>query len=73
MLQAKGIRYTPTKHGRFYSEADQQIGCGAAPDRDGAVLLPERQAASIIDPKFFNELSQRFGARRLRDGLCHRA
>ena len=60
LLQAKGIRYTPTKL-HFYSEADQQSACGAAQTAMGPFYCPNDNSI-YLDAEFFNELSQRFQA-----------
>ncbi len=59
LLQAKGIRYTPTNL-HFYSEADQS-GCGAAQSAMGPFYCPTDKNI-YLDTEFFNELSQRFQA-----------
>jgi len=60
LLQAKGIRYTPTKL-HFYSEADQQSACGAAQSAMGPFYCPNDNSI-YLDTEFFTELSQRFQA-----------
>ena len=59
LLQAKGIRYTPTNL-HFYSESDQS-GCGAAQSAMGPFYCPT-DTNIYLDTEFFNELSQRFQA-----------
>ena len=59
LLQAKGIRYTPTNL-HFYSEADQS-GCGAAQSAMGPFYCPT-DTNIYLDTEFFNELSRRFQA-----------
>jgi predicted metalloprotease len=59
LLQAKGIRYTPTKL-HFYSEGDQS-GCGAAQSAMGPFYCPNDNSI-YLDSEFFTELSQRFQA-----------
>jgi predicted metalloprotease len=59
LLQAKGMRYTPTPL-VYYSESDQS-GCGAAQSAMGPFYCPEDKRI-YLDTEFFNELSQRFQA-----------
>jgi hypothetical protein len=59
LLQAKGIRYTPTNL-HFYSESDQS-GCGFAQSAMGPFYCPN-DTNIYLDTEFFNELSQRFQA-----------
>ena len=54
-----GSQYQPTKM-VAYSNTDQS-GCGAAQAAMGPFYCPTDQTI-YIDPQFFNELSQRFGA-----------
>ena len=54
-----GAQYQPTKM-VAYSTSDQS-GCGAAQAAMGPFYCPTDQSI-YIDPTFFNELSQRFGA-----------
>ncbi len=54
-----GVQYQPTKM-IAYSRMDQS-GCGAAQAAMGPFYCPTDQSI-YIDPTFFNELSQRFGA-----------
>jgi hypothetical protein len=60
LLQAKGIKYTPTKL-HFYSENDQQSACGAAQTAMGPFYCPNDNSI-YLDTEFFQELSQRFQA-----------
>jgi predicted metalloprotease len=60
LLQAKGIRYTPTKL-HFYSEGDQQSACGAAQTAMGPFYCPNDNSI-YLDAEFFNELSTKFNA-----------
>ena len=57
LLQAKGIRYTPTNL-HFYSESDQS-GCGSAQSAMGPFYCPT-DTNIYLDTEFFSELSQRF-------------
>jgi predicted metalloprotease len=57
LLQAKGIRYTPTNL-HFYHESDQS-GCGFAQSAMGPFYCPT-DTNIYLDTEFFNELSQRF-------------
>jgi hypothetical protein len=59
LLQAKGIRYTPTNL-HFYSESDQS-GCGAAQSAMGPFYCPTDKNI-YLDTEFFNELATRFNA-----------
>ena len=59
LLQAKGVRYTPTPL-VYYSESDES-GCGAAQSAMGPFYCPEDKRI-YLDTQFFNELSQRFQA-----------
>ena len=59
LLQAKGIRYTPTTL-VAYSEA-YQSGCGAAQSAMGPFYCPTDQKI-YLDTEFFTELSRRFQA-----------
>jgi predicted metalloprotease len=59
LLQAKGIRYTPTNL-HFYSGGDQS-GCGAAQSAMGPFYCPT-DTNIYLDTEFFNELSRRFQA-----------
>jgi predicted metalloprotease len=59
LLQAKGIRYTPTNL-HFYSESDQS-GCGAARSAMGPFYCPT-DTNIYLDTEFFTELSRRFQA-----------
>ncbi|MFL6758775.1 neutral zinc metallopeptidase [Sphingomonas sp.] len=59
LLQAKGIRYTPTNL-HFYSESDQS-GCGAAQSAMGPFYCPT-DTNIYLDTEFFNELTRRFQA-----------
>jgi predicted metalloprotease len=59
LLQARGIRYTPTNL-HFYSEADQS-GCGAAQSAMGPFYCPTDKNI-YLDTEFFNELATRFNA-----------
>jgi predicted metalloprotease len=59
LLQAKGIRYTPTNL-HFYSESDQS-GCGAAQSAMGPFYCPT-DTNIYLDTEFFNELARRFQA-----------
>jgi predicted metalloprotease len=54
-----GAQYQPTKM-IAYSNSDQS-GCGAAQSAMGPFYCPTDQSI-YIDPTFFNDLSQRFGA-----------
>ena len=60
LFRPRGMRYTPTHAGRLFGI--RPVGLRRRAVGDGAVLLPDRQAASISTPSFFNELSQRFQA-----------
>jgi uncharacterized protein len=59
LLQAKGIRYTPTNL-HFYSGGDQS-GCGAAQSAMGPFYCPT-DTNIYLDTEFFKELTQRFQA-----------
>jgi uncharacterized protein len=59
LLQAKGVRYTPTNL-HFYSESDQS-GCGFAQSAMGPFYCPT-DTNIYLDTEFFNELSRRFQA-----------
>ena len=59
LLQAKGIRYTPTNL-TYYSGGDQS-GCGFAQSAMGPFYCPT-DTKIYLDTEFFNELSQRFQA-----------
>jgi len=59
LLQAKGIRYTPTNL-TYYSGGDQS-GCGFAQAAMGPFYCPT-DTKIYLDTEFFNELSQRFQA-----------
>jgi uncharacterized protein len=59
LLQAKGIRYTPTNL-HFYSGGDQS-GCGAAQSAMGPFYCPT-DTNIYLDTEFFSELSRRFQA-----------
>ena len=59
IFQQAGKQYTPTRM-IAYSNSDQS-GCGAAQAAMGPFYCPTDQQI-YIDPSFFNELSQRFGA-----------
>ena len=59
IFTAAGAQYKPTKM-VAYSNYDQS-GCGAAQAAMGPFYCPTDQTI-YIDPAFFNELSQRFGA-----------
>ena len=59
LLQAKGMRYTPTPL-VYYSESDQS-GCGAAQSAMGPFYCPEDKRI-YLDTEFFTELSRRFQA-----------
>jgi predicted metalloprotease len=59
IFAAAGTQYKPTKM-VAYSNYDQS-GCGAAQAAMGPFYCPTDQTI-YIDPQFFNELSQRFGA-----------
>jgi uncharacterized protein len=54
-----GERYTPTKMIAYTSGT--QSGCGAAQEAMGPFYCPTDKQI-YLDPSFFNELSQRFGA-----------
>jgi predicted metalloprotease len=59
LLQAKGIKYTPTNL-HFYSGGDQS-GCGAAQSAMGPFYCPT-DTNIYLDTEFFSELSRRFQA-----------
>ena len=59
LLEAKGIRYTPTNL-TYYSGGDQS-GCGFAQSAMGPFYCPT-DTKIYLDTEFFNELSQRFQA-----------
>lgn len=59
IFQQSGSQYKPTRM-IAYSNSDQS-GCGAAQAAMGPFYCPTDQSI-YIDPSFFNELSQRFGA-----------
>ena len=59
MFQKAGARYTPTTM-VAYSNSNQS-GCGAAQAAMGPFYCPTDQKI-YIDPQFFSELKQRFGA-----------
>jgi predicted metalloprotease len=59
LFQKAGARYVPTTM-VAYSRSDQS-GCGAAQAAMGPFYCPTDKRI-YIDPTFFNELSQRFGA-----------
>ena len=59
LLQAKGVRYTPTELVAYSRE--YQSGCGAAQSAMGPFYCPTDKKI-YLDTEFFNELSQRFQA-----------
>ncbi|WP_114226756.1 MULTISPECIES: KPN_02809 family neutral zinc metallopeptidase [Sphingomonas] len=59
IFQQSGSRYTPTTLVAYSSNS--QSGCGAAQSAMGPFYCPTDKQI-YIDPSFFNELSQRFGA-----------
>jgi len=59
IFQQSGARYTPTRLVAYSSNS--QSGCGAAQSAMGPFYCPTDKQI-YIDPSFFNELSQRFGA-----------
>src|SRR6185437_10253757 len=59
LLQAKGIRYTPTELVAYSRE--YQSGCGAAQSAMGPFYCPTDKKI-YLDTEFFNELAQRFQA-----------
>ena len=59
IFQQSGAQYTPTEM-VAYTRSDQS-GCGAAQAAMGPFYCPNDKRI-YIDPTFFNELSQRFGA-----------
>lgn len=59
IFSKSGARYTPTRLVAYSSNS--QSGCGAAQSAMGPFYCPTDKQI-YIDPSFFNELSQRFGA-----------
>lgn len=59
IFSQSGSRYTPTRLVAYSSNS--QSGCGAAQSAMGPFYCPTDKQI-YIDPSFFNELSQRFGA-----------